>query len=132
MRPERDSGACHAPATPSTQSRCAALSFRRERLVSTMGAITLRLSRRTARGPQRLEVCGQRLLVGHADTGIFKIGGPKTHSAVEPAAPGPPSVRQGDDGLASAVIEVATPLAIMERDCGGDPRSRRDLASRGR
>lgn len=93
-------------------------------MVSTMETITLRLSRRTGRGPQRLEVCGQRLLVGHADTGIFKLGGPQILSAVERAAP------MGDDGLASAMIEVAAPLAIMERDCGGDPRNRRELAGR--
>jgi hypothetical protein len=97
-----------------------------------METITLRLGRRTGRGPLRLEVCGQRLLVGHADTGIFKIAGPQILSAVERTALMPPSVRQGDDGLASAMIEVAAPLAIVERDCGGDPRNRRDLATRGR
>ena len=91
-------------------------------------------SRSTARGSRRLELRGQRLLVGHADTGVFRIGAADSPPAATLAAPPPAHARDDDDGLAPAAIEIAAPLAIVDCERTSDPRKRgrpwRSLPSR--
>jgi hypothetical protein len=79
-----------------------------------METITYRLCRSAAGERRRLELQGQRLLVGAADTGIFKIVVPAASGPRTVAAPAPR--RRGDDGdgLAPASIEIFAPLAIVD------------------
>jgi hypothetical protein len=84
---------------------------------STHGAnamVTYRLSRLAADGRRRLELQGQRLLVGHADTGIFRIAVLAVPRPSKIAARAPQRCRDDGDGLAPASVEICAPLALVD------------------
>jgi hypothetical protein len=71
--------------------------------------------------PQPLEIFGQRLLVGCADTGIFRIvdiGGRATNR--EPAR----AARATADAFAFATIETGGPLAVVDLNHDSNPYRR--------
>ncbi len=82
-----------------------------------METITIRVRRAGAIEVQRLELCGHRLLGGHADTGIFRIvdnEGASARVTRPPANSVRTTRREDDDGLATATIEIDKPLAVAE------------------
>lgn len=86
-----------------------------------MDTITVPLILGTAQEPECLDVYGQRMLVGPADTGIFRLvdvgGGPEDSKST-------PIARAEDDGLALATIEFDGALEVADRNAGGDPCNR--------
>jgi hypothetical protein len=80
-------------------------------------------SRAAAHGQHRLELQGQRLLVGDSDTGIFKIAVLKAPRRDTVPAAGSRRRRDDDDGLASATIAIRAALAIEDDEPASDPRN---------
>jgi hypothetical protein len=79
-----------------------------------METIRYRLTRSAGDGRRPLELQGRRLLVGHADTGIFQIA---VRSAARPRKDSVPArrrLREDGDGLAPASVEIFAPLAIVD------------------
>jgi hypothetical protein len=92
-----------------------------ERRANNMETITLRVRRAGAVEAQRLELCGHRLLGGHADTGIFRIAESET---LRPPKRSRAARREDDDGLATATIEIDRPLALAEEPVHNNPYKR--------
>jgi len=86
-----------------------------------MDTITVPLILGTAQEPECLDVYGQRMLVGPADTGIFRLV--DVGSEPENLKPAP-SARADDDGLALATIEFDGALEVADRNAGGNPCNR--------
>jgi len=102
-----------------------------ERRAHNPDTITIRVRRPGTFGVQSLELCGHRLLGGHADTGIFHL----VDSATLRPAPQLPQAsratrREDDDGLATATIEADKPLALAEGERCTDPYNRTDDVQR--
>ena len=93
-----------------------------ERRAHNLERITLRVRRGSATDVRRLELCGHRVLAGHADTGIFRLVESETLRAT-PQSPKRAS-RCDDDGLATATIEIKEPLAFAEQARHEDPYNR--------
>jgi hypothetical protein len=96
-----------------------------ERRAHNMETITICLSRGGAAEVRHLELCGNRLLGGHADTGIFRIvTNERPRATPQPAKPTRHVRREDDDGLATATIEITQPLALAEQPRHADPYDR--------
>lgn len=90
-----------------------------------METITLYIRRGGATKLQQLTLCGDRLLGGHANTGIFRlVENESPRVAAQPTRPARTTRRDGDDGLATATIEIAAPLALVEQPRRADPYNR--------
>jgi hypothetical protein len=102
-----------------------------ERRAHNPQTVTIRVRRAGAAEAQRLVLSGQRLLGGHADTGIFRIVDSETlrPPPLAPKAEGTVR-REDDDGLATATIEITQPLALAEQPRHSDPYRRAQRTTR--
>lgn len=90
-----------------------------------METITLCIRRGGATKLQQLTLRGDRLLGGHANTGIFRlVENESPRVAAQPTKPARTTRRDGDDGLSTATIEITEPLAFAEQARHEDPYNR--------
>ena len=92
-----------------------------------MEMITVPLTSGTTRNPECLNLHGQRMLVGPADTGIFRIVDVGARPENLKSAP---STRGDEDGLALATIEIDGALEVGDLNTGGDPYNRHGRKTR--
>lgn len=91
-----------------------------------MEAIKLPLPAGQTEGLHIVSIWGERRLQGFADTGVFRIvtvGQIEVDDEPEPSRRGVDG-RYGDDGLASATIEIAGTLDCATIDHGDHPFNR--------